>query len=268
MKSTDDLDKSTDPRFFEYYAEQSDSEEAIARFERLAEAVLAQLPADQSGKSLEIADIGGGAGTLSRILARKGHRPTCIDLSSDLLEEGRRRAVAESLDVAFENCSATDLPFPDSSFDLCFLPELLEHVEDWRGCLDEAARVLRPGGALYISTTNALCPHQSEFNLPFYSWYPGKLKRYFEHRAKTDQPELANFAKYPAVNWFTVYSLMKYLRGRGFDRFLTRADLMAAGDKSRAKSLVVKVISALPPLQFALQFATPGSIVVGFKSPD
>jgi 2-polyprenyl-3-methyl-5-hydroxy-6-metoxy-1,4-benzoquinol methylase len=54
--------------------------------------------------------------------------------------------------------------------DVCLLPELLEHVADWQSCLNEAARVLRPGGLLYLSTTNVLCPRQQEFNLPLYSF--------------------------------------------------------------------------------------------------
>ena len=49
---------------------------------------------------------------------------------------------------------------------------------------------------MYISTTSKLCPIQEEFNLPWYSWYPAPLKRYFERRAVTDWPAIANYAKY------------------------------------------------------------------------
>lgn len=261
-----DWDRSTDERFFDYYAEASATDAAQARFQGIAESVLSALPDSQKQKRLEIADIGGGAGTLSRILAKHGHHPTCIDLSADLLDEGRKRAAQEGLDIEFVNDSATDLPFPDASFDVVFMPELLEHVEDWEACVNEATRVLRPGGALYLSTTNALCPVQHEFRLPLYSWYPAPLKRYYEKRAITDRPELANYARYPAVHWFTVYGLRRALRHRGLDRFLDRADFLRQKYRRGPKGWVAALVYYLPPLRLALQFATSGSQIVGFKA--
>jgi 2-polyprenyl-3-methyl-5-hydroxy-6-metoxy-1,4-benzoquinol methylase len=100
---------------------------------------------------------------------------------------------------------------------VCLLPELLEHVVEWMACLKETARILRPGGVLFLSTTNKLCPSQQEFSLPLYSWYPRPLKRHFEKLAVTKRPELENFARYPAVNWFSFYSLRSELSRLGFD---------------------------------------------------
>ena len=105
---------------------------------------------------------------------------------------------------------------------VCLLPELLEHVVDWQTCVDEAVRVLKPDGLLYLSTTNRLCPIQQEFNLPGYSWYPAFIKHKIERLAVTTHPGLVNHAKYPAVHWFTSEQLSAYLSTRGmecFDRF-------------------------------------------------
>lgn len=46
--------------------------------------------------------------------------------------------------------SATRLPFPDGAFDRLILADLLEYVRDERSALDEANRVLRPGGRITI----------------------------------------------------------------------------------------------------------------------
>jgi 2-polyprenyl-6-hydroxyphenyl methylase/3-demethylubiquinone-9 3-methyltransferase len=59
--------------------------------------------------------------------------------------------------------------WPNRSMDVCLVPELLEHVREWRECLADFARVLRPGGVLVLTTNNKLCPVQQEFNLPLYS---------------------------------------------------------------------------------------------------
>jgi SAM-dependent methyltransferase len=45
----------------------------------------------------------------------------------------------------------TDAPFSAHSFDAVVAGEVIEHIEDDRGALEEAARVLRPGGILVIS---------------------------------------------------------------------------------------------------------------------
>lgn len=263
---SDQFDTSTHDQFFQYYQEKSQSPETVVRFERLVELILNVMKREDRDGPFRIADVGGGAGTLARTFARAGHYVTCIDLSKDLLEVGRRRAEEEGIAMEFINCSATSTPIPDASIDICVVPELLEHVVEWRECLDEAGRMLRQGGLLYLSTTNKLCPVQEEFTLPFYSWYPGFLKRRYERLAVTTRPEVANYAKYPAVNWFTFYSLRKYLVTRGFSRFLDRLDMIEILSPESSKASLAKWMRRIPFFRVAVQFVTDGSYVIAFKA--
>jgi SAM-dependent methyltransferase len=48
------------------------------------------------------------------------------------------------------------LPYPDQSFDLVVLTEVIEHLENHRAALTEMARVLRPGGHLILTTPNIM----------------------------------------------------------------------------------------------------------------
>ncbi len=50
--------------------------------------------------------------------------------------------------------SVLELPFPDGHFDAVFYHHVIEHVPDAPGSLSELARVLRPGGWLYVGTPN------------------------------------------------------------------------------------------------------------------
>ena len=260
------FDTSTDDRFFQYYLQQSQSPAAVARFERLADLTLKQMARQGRTGPFDVLDVGGGAGTLGRIYAGAGHRVTCVDISEDLLSLGRQRAAHEALPIDFVNCSATDLPLADATIDICLVPELLEHVVQWRAVLDQAARVLRPGGLLFLSTTNSLCPRQDEFELPLYSWYPPALKRYCEQLARTTRPQLANYSKYPAVNWFTFNSLCAALRERHFDSFMDRLDMLEVRSAGTSKARIASTLARLPLGRFMTQLVTPNALVLARKA--
>lgn len=149
--------------------------------------------------------------------------------------------------------------------DVVLIPELLEHVAEWQRCLEEAIRILKPGGLLCLSTTNSLCPVQQEFNLPMYSWYPGFAKRRYEKLAVTTRPEIANYCRYPAVNWFSYYSLATYLRNRGF-RCWDRFDMIETKDRTPVVVAAVNLIRAIPVLRFIGHVFTPGSSIFAVKT--
>src|SRR5215471_11187075 len=261
------LDHSSDPNFLAYYERESVSEETVGRFTRIRDRALA-LWSERNRRAgpVDVVDIGCGAGTQALLWAEKGHRVRALDVNEPLLQIGRERARQRGLTVGFELGTATALPFETASADVCLLPELLEHVADWESCLREAARILRPNGFLYVSTTNWLCPVQDEFTLPLYSWYPSPLKRHFEKLAVTTRPAIANHARYPAVNWFTFFELRDYLAALGFDS-LDRFDMLARQPLSAPKRLVARLATFSDATRFVAQVFTNGSTVWALKRP-
>jgi 2-polyprenyl-6-hydroxyphenyl methylase/3-demethylubiquinone-9 3-methyltransferase len=257
-------DHGSNPDFFNYYAAESQSDSTRRRFLGIQAAVLRIAAQTGLTGQLDVVDIGCGAGTQSRLWSRLGHRVRGLDVNEPLIELARQRAASEGLDIRFEVGSATELPWRDASFDVCLLPELLEHVADWQCCLREAARVLRRGGLLYVSTTNFLCPVQAEFNLTAYSWYPRRIKRYYERLAVTTRPEIANHAKYPAVHWFSFYTLRDFLVPLGF-RCLDRFDLIDLRAHTSVAHLLVRVIRAFRAARLLAHVATPGTYLIAVK---
>ena len=253
------FDTSSHESFYEYYKTYSESPATLQRFGAIAEVVM-RVRGD-SGEALDVLDVGCNAVTQSRFWASKGHRYLGVDINEPLVRLAQQRALEEGSGARYEVASATKLPFPDGSFDVCLLPELLEHIADWQSCLDEAARVLRPKGVLYISTSSWLCPKQQEFNLPGYSWYPAFIKRHVERRAVTDWPSVANYAKYPAVHWFSFYGLRRYLAPKGFRSF-DRFDIMRLDNKSATARVIVASIHKLPPLRLLGHVLTEGTVIV------
>jgi SAM-dependent methyltransferase len=258
-------DHSTDERFFEYYAEESASPEALVRFSRIRDHILRFLRSHAG--PLDVADIGCGAGTHSRVWAEAGHRVHALDVNGPLVELARKRASEAGHDIDFRVGSATALPWPDESMDVCIALELLEHVGDWESCMREFMRVVRPGGALFLTTTSRLCPRQAEFTLPLYSWYPRAVQRHYEKLAFSTRPELANYARYPAVHWFTWYQLRRVVAARGF-RSLDRFDIMDTGEKGALARRVVSLVQAAPVFRFLGQVCTPGTILLAIRDRE
>jgi 2-polyprenyl-6-hydroxyphenyl methylase/3-demethylubiquinone-9 3-methyltransferase len=262
-ETTTNSPPSNDP-FVDYYVRESVSPRTVERFRGTMRGVLrVRAAVGLPVASLEVADVGCNTGTQSLLWADEGHRVRGLDINEGLLEVARTRSRQAGKDIDFALGSATELPWPSSSVDVCLLPELLEHVADWEGCLEEACRVVRPGGTLYLSTTNALCPVQNEFDMPCYSWFPAPLKRHYEKLSVTTRPELVNHAKYPAVHWFTPYGLGKYLHERGFETF-DRFDAMdTTGFGVVARALVGA--TRIPPLRWLAHVATPYTMLIANK---
>ena len=99
-------------------------------------------------------DVAGGTGDISfRFLKRAGSgHATVLDLTEPMLVEGRKRAeagaMADSLDWVVGDAMA--LPFEDSSFDVYTISFGIRNVTRPEEALNEAFRVLRPGGRLMV----------------------------------------------------------------------------------------------------------------------
>jgi ubiquinone/menaquinone biosynthesis C-methylase UbiE len=257
---------SSNDAFVSYYADAALKQSTLDRFAATKRAVTAAARHfGLRGNRWHVADVGCGPAAQCALWARDGHAVFGVDINAPLVELGRQRMAAEKLDVELSVGTATQLPWADASMDICLCPELLEHVADWQPVVREGIRVLRPGGVLYLSTTNSLCPIQEEFALPGYSWYPARLKRRYEKLAVTTRPELVNHAQYPAVNWFTASGLRRYLASVGLAS-LDHFDVAALGAEGAARRAALGVIRVFPPARFLAHVMTPYTMVFASKA--
>ena len=106
-------------------------------------------------KGARALDIGCGGGLLSEALARAGAHVTAIDLAPAVLDVARLHLHESGLTVDYRETSAEmlaqELP---GQFDVITCLEMLEHVPDPASVIRACARLLKPGGKLFLSTLN------------------------------------------------------------------------------------------------------------------
>lgn len=111
-------------------------------------------------RGASVLDVGCAYGGFLVAAREAGAASACgIDLAADLLELARRqlsdyrvRAELRQADITDWN-SVADL----GAFDLILCNDVIEHVRDPAACVHHLARLLRPGGSVYLEIPNARC---------------------------------------------------------------------------------------------------------------
>ncbi len=95
-----------------------------------------------------VLEVGCGTGLILNRISQVALHCEGIDLSDGMLAQARKRG------LQVRQGSATDLPYPDASFDLCYSFKVLSHVPDIARAFAEMARVTRPGGTVLAELYN------------------------------------------------------------------------------------------------------------------
>ena len=119
----------------------------------VAEADVGALP-DVAG--MDVVELGCGTAYFSAWLARRGARPTGVDITDNQLATARAMQAEHGLEFPLIQASAEEVPLPDACADLVlseYGASLWCEPEAW---VSEAARLLRPGGHLVFLTNSVL----------------------------------------------------------------------------------------------------------------
>jgi ubiquinone/menaquinone biosynthesis C-methylase UbiE len=107
--------------------------------------ILRQLE-DVRGKYL--LDLGCGAGENSVYFATKGARCVAADYSPGMVDVALKLAHKNGVEVEGRVINAMAIAFPDHTFDIVYASNLLHHIPHPKVAIQEAHRVLKPGGIL------------------------------------------------------------------------------------------------------------------------
>lgn len=102
---------------------------------------------DAAKTNTKLLDLGGGTGELVNYLP-KNLKVTIADPSEAMLKKGEQKDFGQEVEHVLAD--GADLPFEDNSYDYLTISDALHHFREVEAALGESARVLKPGGRLYI----------------------------------------------------------------------------------------------------------------------
>lgn len=106
-------------------------------------------------KGLRVLDIGCGGGLVCEPLARLGADVTGIDADANAIAVAKEHAASSGLDIDYAPTSTDQLlKTKPKKFDVVLALEIVEHVADVDGFVDDCVNLCKPGGIVIFSTLN------------------------------------------------------------------------------------------------------------------
>jgi ArsR family transcriptional regulator len=111
----------------------------------LAEALLRLMP------PVTVADLGAGEGSFALLLSNRAKRVIAVDTSARMIEVAREEALRNGVkNVDYRLGDMEELPIANAEVDVVFFSQSLHHAQHPQRALEEAARILAPGGRIVI----------------------------------------------------------------------------------------------------------------------
>jgi SAM-dependent methyltransferase len=159
------LKEQTDPEFF-YTRLATDAVQQVSRYCGLKDRI--------------VLDIGGGAGEFTSAFRLAGAHCYLFEPDrSEMLARGDQPPGAVLADGFW-------LPASDGAADVCFSSNVLEHVSDPSGFIEEMIRVTKPGGIIYVSFTNWYSPWGGHEMAPWHYLGAGFAERRYRRRYRKE----------------------------------------------------------------------------------
>lgn len=143
---------------------------------------------------------GVGTGLNVLPLVRRGYAVTGIDVSQEMLDQFRQKLPEAPQNLSLIHADASQLPFPEQSFDVVLTVHMVHTVSNWKTFLDEIDRVLRIGG-FYLNAQWITPPARIEFE----RYFRTILSKYEELRESK-----------PVDKVIEEINVEEYFRGKGY----------------------------------------------------
>ena len=121
-----------------------------------------------------IVEVGSGTGDIANLIHKNYSKTSIIsvDLNFNMLKHGKQKIINKSNTISWVNCNAENLPFKKNTFDKYIISFCLRNITLIDNALNEAIRVLKPGGSFYCLEFST---PKSSFVNAIYSFYKSEI---------------------------------------------------------------------------------------------
>jgi len=147
-------------------------------------------------KNKKVLDIASGEGYGSFFISQFAESVEGVDISHEAVTYAQLKYQSDNL--SFSQGSATDLAFPDHSFDVVISFETVEHLVEQKQMMSELRRVLKPEGCLIISTPNR----------PIYSEESGEYNEFHFKELDFNEFDLLLKTQFSSIQYYGQRMLM------------------------------------------------------------
>lgn len=159
MKNTTDVNQNVDQAELQKFAEMAhkwwDKDSEFKPLHAINPLRLNWIDSVHPLKGLRVLDVGCGGGILSESMFFKGANVTAIDLGEKAINVAKLHQLESGADVDYQLISVEALAnMQPESFDVITCMEMLEHVPDPAAIVAACARLVKPGGSVFLSTIN------------------------------------------------------------------------------------------------------------------
>ena len=147
-------------RFWGRYSRFYDFE--VLRTSREAYGQVGRMISEALKPDMDVLEVATGTGLIALSIAGAAHSVTATDFSDKMIATAKRKRAPANVTFAVED--ATELTFPDASFDAAIISNALHIMPHPTKALAEIRRVLRPGGLLFAPTFSHGHIGQSRWN--------------------------------------------------------------------------------------------------------
>lgn len=152
MTSESTIDVQEIAKFAQHAAHWWDKEGPLKTLHDINPARLEFIARYQALAQKTVLDVGCGGGILCEGMAIQGAKVTGLDVEVDTIEAAKVHAQNSQLTISYISCPVEE--YEVAAFDVVTCMEMLEHVKEPQLVINHCARLLKPGGYLFLSTIN------------------------------------------------------------------------------------------------------------------
>jgi SAM-dependent methyltransferase len=246
----------------EYVAQRGAS--SMADFERSFDAIVAIVkrfhPIDAD---TAIYEVGAGLGWFEAICAKRGLQCSAIEPNPVVRQAALKLAERNGVAVEIGPSSIETVDLGREAYDVVIATSVFEHVQRYGLGLAKIYDALRPGGVLYLSSTNKFSHRSGEFpEFPLYGWFPYSIRRRI--RVSRQGPDIVRSSGID-FNQFTYWGLSRHLKSLGFSQVLDRFEYLPIERLGRGKATAIRAIRASPGLHLVARTVDTGTRFICVK---